>query len=197
MKTSTISFLLISWVPKPWARRHRAVPFQVRVLLRQVLLSRPCLHAGLVTLRQTFVRCCHRAWTDISKSRQPARSSNAGRASPFSWSLRAPSGTCCFAPNICSSLPSWLDGQPERPRTHEGGEGAEMTAAASWSARRGGRRGCRSRRRSADRGHPRPPVQGAPPAPPPSSGKAPKEGPQVVWCVFSPSEHRRARTRRG
>jgi hypothetical protein len=50
---------------------------------RSPLLGRFHPRAGLVASRQRFVHCCHRAWTDISKSRQPARSSNASRASPL------------------------------------------------------------------------------------------------------------------
>jgi hypothetical protein len=46
-------------------------------------LSRFARRAGFVALRQTFVHFCHRAWTDISKSRQLARSSSAGDASPL------------------------------------------------------------------------------------------------------------------
>ena len=81
------------------------------------------LRVGLVALRQTFVCRCHGG---LGSSRAcgvlAIQNMTAGRLS----SVRLPpSRTCCFAPNICSSLPWWLgfipgltgNGQSE----HDGG----------------------------------------------------------------------------
>jgi len=100
-------------------------------------LNRPSPGAGVVALRQTFVRRCHGGLGSFRACRESANQKTEGESAfgavKFSRAAKAkrrrspgvappfigksttsyPRRTCCFAPNTCSSLPWWL-GSPER-----------------------------------------------------------------------------------
>jgi hypothetical protein len=135
-------------------------------------LSRPAPGAGPVALLRIFVRRCHGGLGSSRACRESANQKTEGQSAfgavkfsgaakakrrrHYPWLTRrslanrrltlAPRRTCCFAPNICSSLPWWLgfipvtapalaDGNRRSPRTISAHcEQASGRFASSWGA---------------------------------------------------------------